>query len=148
MIIPSSLKVIHRGDSFLLFDSGEGDIHRLLLFGNSNFLSILKESSNWYCDGTFKVVPEQFFQIYTIHAEREGYIFPCVYGLLQAKNELTYDRMNLKLLELEPELNPTFIIIDFEKAAMNSLENNFNASISGCFFHLARVFIEKFKLKD
>ena len=38
VIIPSSLKVTHRGDSFLLFDSGEGDIHRLLLFGNSNFL--------------------------------------------------------------------------------------------------------------
>ena len=68
----------------------------------TNFLSILKESSNWCCDGTFKVVPEQFFQIYTINAEREGYIFPCVYGLLQAKNEVTYDRMNLKLLELEP----------------------------------------------
>ena len=81
VVIPSSLKVTHRGDSFLLFDSGEGDIHRLLLFGKSNFLSILKESSNWYCDGTFKVVPEQFFQIYTIHAEREGYIFPCVYCL-------------------------------------------------------------------
>ena len=143
VIIPSSLKVTHRGDGFLLFDSGEGDIHRLLLFCTSNFLSILKESSNWYCDGTFKVVPEQFMQIYTIHAEREGYIFPCVYGLLQAKNEVTYDRMNLKLLELEPTLNPTSIIVDFEKAAMNSLENNFNASISGCCFHLAQSVYRK-----
>ena len=66
-----------------------------------------------------------------------------VYGLLQAKNELTYDRMNPKLLELEPELDPTSIMIDFEKAAMNSLENNFNASISGCFFHLAQSVYRK-----
>ena len=42
------------------------------------------------------------------------------------------------LLELEPTLNPTSIMIDFEKAAMDSLENNFNASTSGCFFHLAQ----------
>ena len=44
-------------NSFLLFDSGEGDINRLMLFGTSNFIYILKESNDWYCDGTFKVVP-------------------------------------------------------------------------------------------
>ena len=72
---------------------------------------------------------------YTIHAEREGYIFPCVYGLLQAKNELTHNIMNLKLLELETELNPTSIMIDFEKTAMKCLKYTFNASIY-IFFHL------------
>ena len=143
VIIPNTLKFSHKGDNFLLFDSGEGDVHRLILFGTPNFLSILKESPNWFCDGTFKVVPEHFFQIYTIHAEKDGYIFPCVYGLLEAKNERTYDQMNLKLLELEPELNPKSIMMDFEKAAMNFFENHFNASVSGCFFHLAQSVYRK-----
>ena len=29
-------------------------------------------------------------------------------------------------------------MVDFEKAAINSFENNFNAVISGCFFHLSQ----------
>ena len=122
----------------MLSDSGVGETNRLILFATANFLSILKESPNWYCDGTFKVCPEQFFQIYTIHAEKDGNVFPCVYGLLRSKNELTYDRMFNKLVELEPELNPSSIMVDFEKAAINSLEKNFIACVSGCFFHLSQ----------
>ena len=72
---------------------------------------MLKESPSRYCDGTFKVCPEQFFQLYTIHAEKDENISPCGgYGLLKSKNELTYDRMFNKLLELEPGLNPSSIM--------------------------------------
>ena len=48
-----------------------------------------------------------------------------------------------KLLELEPELNPSSIMIDFEKAAMNSLEKKFIACVSGCFFHLSQSIYRK-----
>ena len=34
-------------------------------------------------------------------------------------------------------------MMDFEKAAMNSFENHFNASVSGCFFHLAQSVYRK-----
>ena len=71
--------------------------------------------------------------------------FPFVYGLLKSKNELTYDRMFNKLLELEPEMNPSSIMIDFEKAAMNSLEKKFIACVSGCFFHLSQSIYRKIK---
>ena len=33
--------------------------------------SILRDSQRWYADGTFKVVPQQFYQLYTLHAEKE-----------------------------------------------------------------------------
>ena len=39
-------------------------------------LSLLGESQSWYVDGTFKVVPEQFFQLYTLHAQKGGVIIP------------------------------------------------------------------------
>ena len=74
------------------------------------------------------------FQLYTIHAQRNGYLFPCVYALLCSKSETTYDRMFSSLLEMEPALNPTSIMVDFEKASINSLESHFAATISGCFF--------------
>ena len=53
--------------------------------------------------------PEQFFQLFMIHAEKDENISPCVYGLLKSKNEPTYDRMFNKLLELEPGSNPSCV---------------------------------------
>ena len=55
------------------------------MFANPNFLSLLTGSETWYADGTFKVLPEYFFQLYTIHAERDGFVYPCEYALLPDK---------------------------------------------------------------
>ena len=97
-------------------------------------LSLLAESQSWYADGTFKIVPEQFFQLYTIHAEKDSMIIPCVYALLTNKSESTYKKLFRKLLDIRPELNPFFIMVDFEKAAINALESTFLSVVSGCFF--------------
>ena len=134
-----------KGESFLLFDSGIGDANSMHLFGTPKCLTLLKESDSWYCDGTFKVAPEHFFQLYTIHAQRNGYLFPCVYALLNSKSDTTYDRMFSKLLENEPALNPISIMVDFEKASINSLESHLTAFTSGCFFHLSQNIYRKIK---
>ena len=106
-------------------------------------LSLLEESQNWYVDGTFKVVPEQFFQLYTIHAQKGGMVIPCVYALLTNKSELTYTRLFTKLIEIRPGLNQFFIMADFEKAAMNALESTFLSAVTGCFFHLTQNIYRK-----
>ena len=106
-------------------------------------LSILSKSNNWFCDGTFKVVPELFFQLYSIHAEFEGLVIPCVYALLSNKEKRTYDTAFRKLLEIEPALNPQSIMVDFEKAAINALENNFISVISACFFSSIEKYLPK-----
>ena len=51
-----------------MFDSGIGDSNHMLIFSTMKMLSILQESQNWYADWTSNVVPEQFFQLNTIHA--------------------------------------------------------------------------------
>ena len=99
---------------------------------------MLSQCRHWYCDGTFKFVPDLFFQLYTIHPEKEGMVIPCVYALLLNKEESTYDSVFRKLLKIEPALNPFSVMVDFEKAAINALENNSISVISGCFFHLAQ----------
>ena len=115
----------------------------MLIYATRNFLTILRKSNNWYCDGTFKVVPEVFFQLYTIHGDLGGLTLPCVYILLLNKEETTYDAAFQKLFELEPGLNPMSIMIDFEKVAINALENNFISVINGCFFHLSQKLYRK-----
>ena len=106
-------------------------------------LSLLEESQSWYADGTFKVVPELFFQLYTIHAEKDSMIIPCVYALLTNKSELTYKKLFTKLLDIRPELNPFLVMVDFEKAAINALESIFLSVVSGCFFHLSQNIYRK-----
>ena len=79
-----------------------------------------------------------FTQLYTIHAEKDGVIFPRIYALLPNKTEEIYDRLFKKLLEIKPSLNTSTIMIDFEKAALNALEENFISVITGCFFRLSQ----------
>ena len=55
-----------RFQDFVLFDSGPGP-DRLLLLGYNELLDGLARASMWLVDGTFKVVPSVFFQLYTIH---------------------------------------------------------------------------------
>ena len=69
----------------MTFDSGTGDHERMFIFASELGLQCLAESKHWYTDGTFKVSPELFFQLYTIHGQQRGSIFPCVFGLLPNK---------------------------------------------------------------
>lgn len=141
--IPQQYTVTANEEPFLLFDSGVGDNNRIIVFSTPKFFSILKESKIWYADGTFKVVPDLFYQLYTIHGEKDGVVYPCVYALLTGKSESIYNRLIRILLEIEPTLDPIHIMLDFEKAAMNAFEENFVAIISGCFFHLSQSIFRK-----
>ena len=76
--IPERFRITTKGEPFILFDSGFGDTDRIIIFDTPKMLSILRDSKSWFADGTFKVVPQQFYQLYTIHAEKDGRIFPCV----------------------------------------------------------------------
>ena len=95
-------------------------------------------------DGTFKLCREIFYQIYTIHALNNNQVLPCVFALLPNKNEVTY---NILFREVRNALirqgnEPTDILIDLEKAAVNANTNQmpqlqvlkfkFNLIYSGC----------------
>ena len=138
IVIPEKYKNSLKGEPFLLYDSGYGDQQRIVIYGTHKFLSLLRNCDSWFCDGTFSVVPNLFTQLYTIHAEMDSIIFPCIYALLPNKTEAIYDKLFKKLLEIEPLLNPLTIMVDFEKAAINALEENFISVITGCFFHLSQ----------
>ena len=71
-------------------------------------------------------------------------IIPCVYALLTNKSELTYTTLFTKLLDIRPELNPFFIMADFEKAAINALESKFLSVVTGCFFTCRKTSIGRY----
>ena len=79
-------------------------------------------------DGTFKVCPEIFFQINTIHVLINHQIFPCVFTLLPNKTKATYNRFLTEVLNAVRNTGnePEDILVDFERAGMNAITNQLN----------------------
>ena len=136
--IPRPYQLTAHNQQFLQYDSGVGDNERILLFASEDGLELLRNSTHWAADGTFKTAPEIFFQLYTVHCfAGNGQLFPCVYGLLTNKREETYVRLMRQLAVMGG--NPTELLIDYERAAMNAFVDVFpDADVKGCFFHLAQ----------
>ena len=143
--VPLALRNIDN-EVFLVKDSAFND-ERILLFTTSSNVALLKESVNWIMDGTFKTVPTLFHQLYSIHAMvgtgENAKVLPLVYALMTSKSEECYIRLFQDLndfaAENNHELNPQFILTDFEKAAINASKREFpDATSKGCLFHLGQ----------
>ena len=116
----------------------------MCIFSTSTNLDLLNRSRLWFADGTFKTVPQIFYQLYTIHAFSNGRVFPCVYALLSDKKEETYNTFFLQIKILKIGLNPSHISIDFEQAAINAFRATFPVTaIDGCFFHFSQNIYRK-----
>ncbi|CAI6358531.1 unnamed protein product [Macrosiphum euphorbiae] len=135
-------------EQFLLADSGQ-ESDRVLIFGRLSGLKILKNSRTWYCDGTFRIAPLLFSQVYVILAEALGGVHPIIYALLPSKKASVYEKLLNMLKTLEPDLNPDSISCDFELAAFTAIKDAFpNVQIFGCYFHLCQNFRSKLDLDD
>lgn len=66
---------------FLLKDEGHGR-QRFLLFSSAALLERLRTSQRVASDGTFRVVPRLFRQLWTLCAEMEGRMVPVVWVLM------------------------------------------------------------------
>ena len=64
-------------------------------------------------DGTFKIVSELFFQLYTIHPLCGSQSIPCVYGLLPDKCQATYTSFLQILKQADATLNPDTVSTDY-----------------------------------
>ncbi|CAF1227763.1 unnamed protein product [Rotaria sordida] len=146
-IIPPSLTTTFKNEKFLQFDSGPGN-NRLLIFASINQLRILEGAEEILIDGTFKITPTIFTQLYTIHGVYRNNIFPLVFAVLADKQQQTYQRLINELKNLCPSWNPKLIMVDFEKAAINAFQSSFGTAtnsvgMSACFFHLQKSILRK-----
>ena len=78
-VLPERYQVTKAGEQFLIFDSGVGDNERILIFATQQGIHFLSNNSHWFMDGTFKLCPEIFYQIYTIRTLNNNQVFPCVF---------------------------------------------------------------------
>ena len=107
---------------------------------------MLRNSQIWLADGTFKSAPALFAQVYVIHSLRggpnpleDGHLLPCLFVLLPNKTEAVYLRMWEKIHDLCIDSQPTHLIIDFEKAVINSFQHVWQSTnVKCCFFDLTQ----------
>ena len=71
---------------FVVFDSGKEDHERIFTFADSQLLKQLETAEFWLADGTFKVTPKVFYQLYTIHIQLADSAPACLYALLPSSS--------------------------------------------------------------
>ena len=138
------------GDNFLLIDDIEDNAPETRMFGfaTTEMLSALCSAQAIFMDGTFKVVPHLFSQLYSLHAFFRGQMMPLAFFLLPDKKVSTYSRI-LRLLRAEAfarnmEFNPPEFRLDFEPSALKAIrEVSPSAEIRGCNFHFGQCLWRK-----
>ncbi|CAF3470781.1 unnamed protein product [Rotaria socialis] len=137
-VVPDNYHQTTRDTIFLRKDTGPAS-DRILIFFTDEQRNIMENATDFFIDGTFKVVPEFFFQLFVIHANYRDHIFPVLFVLLTGKSGQIYQKMMNEIMALVPGWSPRRVMMDFEKAAMNMVTSTFpTVELSGCFFHLSQ----------
>ena len=128
-------------ENFLLHSSRDRFI---LIFGTINNVIMMCKSDHWMADGTFKVVPSLYEQLFTIFALIHDAYYPMLFVLLKDKKQSSYEDMLNEIIKicLANEIDPPvrFVIhLDFEIASSNAFTRVFpQCVISRCLFHLTQ----------
>lgn len=144
----------HLADNFFLFDDGTEE--KILFFCTPLAKSKFKVYKCYYGDGTFKVAPRLFYQLYTLHinaSQNDDTVnfVPLIYILLPNKTQATYERL-FTILRDQFLLNIEQYKCDYELAVIQAVNVVYpNAKVTGCYFHYWKALSKKSKnvgLKD
>ena len=91
--IEDRYKTTDLGEMFLQHDSGHEDPNRFLVFSTAPLLTLLAAALTFFCDGTLKIAPQCFQQVYVLRILSEGVYVTALYGLLPNKKKTTYKRV-------------------------------------------------------
>ena len=125
------------GQQFLVYDNGRPDC--ILLFDTDEDFRFLRNSQDWFFDGTFKSRPVQFMQLYTVHGLTNYRNIVGAYALLPNQRRTTYVEILTEVLRLTPNAIPHSIMTDFESSMLSALSQIYPGIPQvGCLFHLAK----------
>ncbi len=136
--ICDELAMTYNNEEFIFFDSGQKDSKRCIIFSTEFNLDVLASNDVWFVDGTFKVCPKIFYQLFNVNIRIGGRSVPMISACLFSKEESEYDKCFSEISKAIKR-HPRLIVSDFEKAILNSLAKYFpNSRVAGCYFHLTQ----------
>lgn len=116
------------------------DQEKIFVFSTKTARRFMKKASSYYADGTFRVCPKPFYQLYVLHIDcnsdtKSTNIVPVVFALLPNKSEWTYTRL-FQLIKDNFKMAITSFKCDYEIAQINAISSVFpDVSVSGCYHH-------------
>ena len=103
LVVPDHLRLTailvspeHPDNSFLLFDSNEHEQDapsRILIFASADMRFKGSMATELFADGTYRIVPNGFATLYTIHSLVKGVPYPIFFCLTQNEREETFIRV-------------------------------------------------------
>lgn len=115
-----------------------------VIFASRKQLDLFQSASGLFFDGTFKVVPTLFLQLFTLFVPCVEFAFPAMFVLMSRKTQALYTAVFQKVQELVPQFSPTFAMSDFEEASTAAFRQVFGpVNILGCWFHFAQAIIKR-----
>lgn len=133
---------------YLLDDVTTTSGKRVLAITCSATLTILNRLHKVvYIDGTFKIAPPQFKQLWILRANILGSesVAPLIFFLLEDKTKVSYSSALDIIRRSCPHFACETAMLDFEKAEHSSINDVFpGTQLRGCFFHWKQCLIRKF----
>ena len=90
----------------------------LYIFATDGNIKLLAEAETIYVDGTFRTSPALFYQIFTVHAFKNGQQHPLAYCPLPDKTRASYQRAFDLLIEkaqvFDLSFTPSQVMSDFK----------------------------------
>ena len=147
--LPEKYTKLDSGENFLVSAASLSEVDDVALIFMTDFgKRILNSSDDWFMDGTFATVPEQFGQLYIIMGSQREKLFPAAYMLLPNKQSLTYGHA-LDVIKDQVGKSPKNINIDFEQAVVRAVTRKFpQTEIFGCNFHWKKRIFDNVKAKN
>jgi hypothetical protein len=120
------------------------DEARIIIFGTESNIIHMKNSKTWIADATFKVVPVNFTQLFTIQIAIRNKFKPMIYCLMKKKDVASYTIL-FEVLKTKFGLQkPERIVLDFEYASFSVISVVFkDVIVYGCLFHLSQIIWRK-----
>ncbi len=142
VLLPEEWTTTEDGRNFLLANDDEEE--RILIFGTSQNVRHLCAASTTFMDGTFKISPKIFYQVYALHAVVHGIMVPLCICLLPSKTGITYTRtFNLiknAAAHLGHQFYPTTFCVDYESSVIRTIHDIFpDAAVRGCLFSYSQA---------
>ena len=124
----------------------------MIAFASEPALKMLSQNHHWNADGTFRTFLALFTQAYCIHVFDEYSVKPVFYACCENKFQPGYDYLFRSLVGYAGEKiivsNPKSILIDFEQAVINMINDIFpQTSVKDCHVHFTQNVWKRMKKK-
>ena len=126
----------------MMLDDDTGEI--ALVFYSPDMERFLAGAESINFDGTFFVVPSQFYQLFSIHFLYKDHTFPLFYVLMTSKSASLYLKVFQFIKNRFPDFSPMSSMSDFEVASSDAFQTVYpDAELFHCHFHYSQCIWRK-----